>query len=105
MRDTSELVVNMWPQHPSTHGLLVVLRLDGERVVDADIVIGYLHRRIEKLFAQRDYQQIVLITDRMDYVAAASNNLGYCETVEKLMSLEVPPRARYIRTVLAELQR
>src|SRR5262249_31179944 len=92
--------------HPSTHGVLrVVLHLDGERVVDADVVIGYLHRGIEKLCEQRDYAQIVLITDRMDYVAAASNNLGYVETVEKLMSLEVPPRARYIRTVLAELQR
>ena len=106
MLDTSELVINMGPQHPSTHGVLrVVLRLDGERVVDADVVIGYLHRGIEKLCEQRDYQQIVLITDRMDYVAAASNNLGYCETVEKLMHLEVPARARYIRTVLAELQR
>jgi NADH-quinone oxidoreductase subunit D len=106
MLDTSELVINMGPQHPSTHGVLrVVLRLDGERVIDADVVIGYLHRGIEKLCEQRDYQQIVLITDRMDYVAAASNNLGYCETVEKLMSLEVPPRAQYIRTVLAELQR
>jgi NADH-quinone oxidoreductase subunit D len=106
MFDTSELVLNMGPQHPSTHGVLrVVLHLDGERVVDADVVIGYLHRGIEKLCEQRDYAQIVLITDRMDYVAAASNNLGYCETVEKLMSLEVPARARYIRTVLAELQR
>jgi NADH-quinone oxidoreductase subunit D len=106
MLDTSELVINMGPQHPSTHGVLrVVLRLDGERVIDADVVIGYLHRGIEKLCEQRDYLQIVLITDRMDYVAAASNNLGYCETIEKLMSLEVPPRARYIRTVLAELQR
>ena len=106
MPDTSELVLNIGRQHPGTHGVLrVVLRLDGERVIDADIVIGYLHRGIEKLCEQRDYQQIVLITDRIDYVAAASNNLGYCETVEKLMSLEVPPRARYIRTVLAELQR
>ena len=106
MLDTSELVINMGPQHPSTHGVLrVILRLDGERVVDADVVIGYLHRGIEKLCEQRDYQQIVLITDRMDYVAAASNNLGYCETVEKLMHLEVPARARYIRTLLAELQR
>ena len=106
MLDTSELVLNLGSQHPSTHGVLrVVLRLDGERVIDADIVIGYLHRGIEKLCEQRDYQQIVLITDRIDYVAAASNNLGYCETVEKLMGLEVPPRARYIRTVLAELQR
>src|SRR6476619_2698076 len=106
MLDTSELVLNLGSQHPSTHGVLrVVLRLDGERVIDADIVIGYLHRGIEKLCEQRDYQQIVLITDRIDYVAAASNNLGYCETVEKLMSLEVPRRARYIRTILAELQR
>ena len=92
MFDTNELVINMGPQHPSTHGVLrVVLRLDGERVVDCDIVIGYLHRGIEKLCEHRDWAQIVLITDRMDYVAAASNNLGYCETVEKLMSLEVPP--------------
>ena len=106
MFDTTELVLNMGPQHPSTHGVLrVVLRLDGERVVGSEIVIGYLHRGIEKLCEHRDWAQIVLLTDRMDYVAAASNNLGYCETVEKLMSLEVPRRARYIRTILAELQR
>ena len=66
----------------------------------ADVVIGYLHRGIEKLCENRDWTQIILLTDRMDYVAAASNNLGYCETVEKLMSLEVPRRARYIRTIL-----
>jgi NADH-quinone oxidoreductase subunit D len=104
--DTDQLVINMGPQHPSTHGVLrLVLRLDGERVVDADVAIGYLHRGIEKLCESRDWTQIVLLTDRMDYVAAATNNLGYCETVEKLMSLEVPRRARYIRTILAELQR
>jgi NADH-quinone oxidoreductase subunit D len=104
--DTTELTLNMGPQHPSTHGVLrVVLRLDGERVVGCDVVIGYLHRGIEKLCEHRDWQQIVLITDRMDYVAAASNNLGYVETVEKLMSLEVPRRAQYIRVILAELQR
>ena len=104
--DTDELVINMGPQHPSTHGVLrVVLRLDGERVVDADVVIGYIHRGIEKLSENRDWTQIILLTDRMDYVAAATNNLGYCETVEKLMEIEVPRRARYIRTVLAELQR
>src|SRR4051794_33930720 len=106
MFDTTELVLNMGPQHPSTHGVLrLVLRLDGERVVGSDIVIGYLHRGIEKLCEHRDWTQIVLLTDRMDYVAAASNNPGYVETVEKLMSLEVPRRARYIRTILAELQR
>jgi NADH-quinone oxidoreductase subunit D len=106
MFDTDELVINMGPQHPSTHGVLrVVLRLDGERVVSSDVVIGYLHRGIEKLCESRDWTQIILLTDRMDYVAAATNNLGYCETVEKLMQLEVPRRARYVRTILAELQR
>lgn len=104
--DTDELVINMGPQHPSTHGVLrVVLKLDGERVIDADCVIGYIHRGIEKLSENRDWTQIILLTDRMDYVAAATNNLGYCQTVEKLMQIEVPRRARYIRTVLAELQR
>ncbi len=104
--DTDELVINMGPQHPSTHGVLrVVLKLDGERVVDADCVIGYIHRGIEKLSENRDWTQIILLTDRMDYVAAATNNLGYVETVEKLMQVEVPRRARYVRTILAELQR
>ena len=75
MFDTDELVINMGPQHPSTHGVLrVVLRLDGEKVVDADVVIGYLHRGIEKLSENRNWTQIVLLTDRMDYVAAATNN-------------------------------
>jgi NADH-quinone oxidoreductase subunit D len=104
--DTNELVINMGPQHPSTHGVLrVVLRLDGERVIDCDVVIGYLHRGIEKLCESRDWTQIVLLTDRMDYVAAATNNVGYCQTVEKLMAIEVPRRARYLRTVMCELQR
>jgi len=106
MFDTNEMVLNMGPQHPSTHGVLrIVLHLDGERVTDSDIVVGYLHRGIEKLSENRDWTQIILLTDRMDYVAAASTNLGYCETVEKLMSIEVPRRARYVRTVLNELQR
>ena len=104
--DTDELVINMGPQHPSTHGVLrVVLRLDGERVIDADVVIGYLHRGVEKLCESRDWTQIVLLTDRLDYLAAATSNLGYVETVEKLMQIEVPARARYVRTILAELQR
>ena len=76
--DTDELVLNMGPQHPSTHGVLrVVLKLDGEKVIDADCVIGYIHRGIEKLCENRDWTQIILLTDRMDYVAAATNNLGY----------------------------
>lgn len=106
MFDTDELVINMGPQHPATHGVLrVVLKLDGEKVVDADVVIGYLHRGVEKLTENRDWTQIVLLTDRLDYVAAAAANLVYVETVEKLMSIEVPRRARYVRTILAELQR
>jgi NADH-quinone oxidoreductase subunit D len=106
MFDTDELVINMGPQHPATHGVLrIVLKLDGERVVDADVVIGYLHRGVEKLSENRDWTQIVLLTDRLDYVASAAANLAYVESVEKLLSLEVPRRARYIRTILAELQR
>lgn len=106
MFDTDELVLNMGPQHPSTHGVLrLVLRLDGETVTACDIVIGYLHRGIEKLSENRNYTQIILLTDRMDYVAAATNNVGYCETIEKLMQVEVPRRARYVRTALCELQR
>jgi NADH-quinone oxidoreductase subunit D len=106
MFDTSELVINMGPQHPSTHGVLrVVLRLDGEKVIDADVVIGYLHRGVEKLSENRSYTQIVLLTDRLDYVAAATNNVGYCETVEKLLQIDVPRRAKYIRTIICELQR
>jgi NADH-quinone oxidoreductase subunit D len=104
--DTDELVINMGPQHPSTHGVLrVVLKLDGERVVDCDVVIGYLHRGVEKLSEARDYTQIVLLTDRMDYIAAITNNEGYVETIEKMMSIDVPRRAKYLRVAMAELQR
>jgi NADH-quinone oxidoreductase subunit D len=90
--DTNELVLNMGPQHPSTHGCWVVLRLDGEKVVDADDVIGYLHRGIEKLSENRnDADHPAHRPD--DYVAAATSNVGYCETVEKLLQIEVPRRA------------
>src|SRR5258705_791915 len=106
MFDTEELVINMGPQHPSTHGVLrVVLRLDGERVVSSDVILGYRPRGSNKLRENRNWRQIILLPDRRDYVAAATNNVGYCETVEKLMSLEVPRRARYVRTILCELQR
>ena len=101
-----ELVLNMGPQHPSTHGVLrVKLKLDGERVRATECVIGYLHRGVEKIAEHRTYQQFAPYVDRMDYVAAVSNGLGYCEAVEKLLSVEAPPRARVIRTILTELQR
>ena len=101
-----ELIINMGPQHPSTHGVLrVKLKLDGERVVGSECVIGYLHRGVEKIAENRTYQQFAPYVDRMDYVSAVSNGLGYCEAVEKLLVVEAPPRARVIRTILTELQR
>jgi NADH-quinone oxidoreductase subunit D len=101
-----EIVINMGPQHPSTHGVLrVKLKLDGEKVVGSECIIGYLHRGVEKIAEHRTYQQFAPYVDRMDYVAAVSNGLGYCEAVEKLMGVEAPPRARVIRTILTELQR
>jgi NADH-quinone oxidoreductase subunit D len=101
-----EIIINMGPQHPSTHGVLrVKLKLDGEKVVSSECIIGYLHRGVEKIAEHRTYQQFAPYVDRMDYVAAVSNGLGYCEAVEKLMGVEAPPRARVIRTILTELQR
>ena len=101
-----EIVLNMGPQHPSTHGVLrVKLRLDGERIDGSECVIGYLHRGVEKIAEHRSYQQFAPYVDRMDYVAAVSNGLGYCEAVEKLLGAEAPPRARVVRTILTELQR
>ena len=101
-----EIILNMGPQHPSTHGVLrVKLKLDGERVVDSECIIGYLHRGVEKIAEHRSYQQFAPYVDRMDYVAAVSNGLGYCEAVEKLLGTEAPVRARVVRTILTELQR
>src|SRR5438445_7660508 len=106
VRGAYEIIVNMGPQHPSTHGVLrVKLKLDGEKVVDSDGVIGYLQPGVEKIAEHRRYQQFAPYVDRMDYVAAVSNGLGYCEAVEKLLGAEAPPRARVIRTILTELQR
>ncbi|MFB3924389.1 MAG: NADH-quinone oxidoreductase subunit D [Terriglobia bacterium] len=104
--DANELVINMGPQHPATHGVLrVKLRLDGEKVLGSESVIGYLHRGVEKIAENRTYTQFAPYTDRMDYVAAVTNGMGYVEAVEKLMGVEVPPRAQYTRMILAELQR
>ena len=104
--DANELMINMGPQHPATHGVLrVKLKLDGERVLGSECVIGYLHRGVEKIAENRTYAQFAPYTDRMDYVAAVTNGMGYVEAVEKLLGVEVPPRAQYTRMVLAELQR
>ncbi len=104
--DANELVLNMGPQHPSTHGVLrVVLKLDGEKVLGTECIIGYLHRGVEKIAENRTYQQFAPYVDRMDYVAAVSNGLGYCLAVEKLLGVEAPPRAQAVRVALTELNR
>jgi NADH-quinone oxidoreductase subunit D len=96
----------MGPQHPSTHGVLrVILELDGEIVVKAQPVIGYLHTGIEKSCEAKTYSQAITLTDRLDYLAPLSNNLCYCLAVEKLLGLEIPKRAQYIRVLLTELTR
>jgi len=100
------LVVNMGPQHPSTHGVLrVLLELDGETVVKAVPDLGYLHTGIEKSCEDKTYSQAITLTDRMDYLSPLGNNLVYCMAVEKLLGLEVPKRAQYIRVLMVELQR
>ena len=103
---TESLTINMGPQHPSTHGVLrVVLELEGEIVVKARPVIGHLHRGIEKLAETKTYHQVLPLTDRLDYLSPLINNLGYCLAVEKLLSLEIPVRAQYLRVILSELTR
>lgn len=101
-----ELLVNMGPQHPSTHGVLYLeLRLNGEIVVDCRPHIGYLHRSCEKIAENRTYTQFIPFTDRLDYLASMNNNLGYVLAVEKLLNVQVTERAQYIRTIIAELNR
>ncbi len=100
------MVLNMGPQHPSTHGVLrVVLELEGETVIKARPDIGYLHTGIEKSCEAKTYAQVITLTDRLDYLAPLSNNLCYCLAVEKLLGLAVPKRAQYIRVLLTELTR
>jgi NADH-quinone oxidoreductase subunit D len=103
---TEEMVLNLGPQHPSTHGVLrVLLELDGEVVRKAIPDLGYLHRGIEKIGEYRQYNQFVPWTDRMDYVAAFTSNLAFVQAVEGLMGIEIPERAKYLRVVFSELQR
>jgi NADH-quinone oxidoreductase subunit D len=104
--ETRQMVLNMGPQHPATHGVLrVVLELDGENIVSATPKIGYLHTGIEKTMEAKTYTQALTMTDRMDYLAPMSNNLVYVGAIEKLMQVEVPPRAEYVRVIMTELTR
>ena len=104
--NTIDLMVNMGPQHPSTHGVFrLVLWIDGERIIEAEPHIGYLHRGSEKLCEGELYSQIITLFDRLDYVANLNCELAICLAVEKLMDLEIPDRANYIRVILCELNR
>src|SRR3712207_3569389 len=103
---TADMVLNIGPQHPSTHGVLRLrLVLDGERVVSAEPIIGYMHRGAEKLFEVRDYRQITVLANRHDWLSAFSNELGVVLAVEEMLGMEVPERAVWLRTMLAELNR
>lgn len=103
---TERLILNVGPQHPSTHGVLrVVVELEGEVIVRCRPDIGFLHRGIEKLMESKTYHQCLPLTDRIDYLAGSANNLGFVLAVEKLLGIEVPPRARYLRVIVAEMSR
>jgi NADH-quinone oxidoreductase subunit D len=103
---TETMTLNMGPQHPSTHGVLrLVLELDGEILRSAAPTIGYLHTGIEKTAEQKKWQQCIPLVERMDYLSAQSNSIAFCLSVEKLLALEIPERVRWIRVLIAELQR
>lgn len=103
---TRRMTLNMGPQHPSTHGVLrIILELDGETILSARPDIGFLHTGIEKQAEALTYQQVVTLTDRMDYLSNLGNNLAYCLSVEKLLQLEIPERAQWIRVMLTEISR
>ncbi|HEX7896168.1 MAG TPA: NADH-quinone oxidoreductase subunit D [Planctomycetota bacterium] len=104
--ETQDMLLNMGPQHPSTHGVLrLMIRTDGEMVSEVTPVVGYLHRCAEKIGESLRYEQYVPYTDRMDYLSSMSDNLGFCLAVERLLTIEIPPRAQAIRVIMAELNR
>jgi NADH dehydrogenase I D subunit len=104
--ETRELTISMGPQHPATHGVLrLVLTLDGETVIKCTPHIGYLHRVMEKLGENRTYFSALPLTDRFDYISSMNNNVGYVNAVEKLFGIEAPERAKFIRTMVAEMGR
>ncbi|HRG48914.1 MAG TPA: NADH-quinone oxidoreductase subunit D [Leptospiraceae bacterium] len=100
------LLVNLGPSHPATHGILQnVIQIDGERIVEADAIIGYVHRCFEKLGERYDYNQFLVCTDRMNYISTPLNNIGWILTVEKMLQIEVPERVTYVRMIISELSR
>ena len=100
------MLLNMGPAHPAMHGIIrIILKLEGENVLDADVEIGYLHRCFEKMSEQGGYLQVIPYTDRLNYVSPIINNVGYCMAVEKLFGIDVPERTKYIRVILSEISR
>lgn len=100
------MILNMGPAHPATHGTVrLVVELSGEEIIDADVEVGYLHRGFEKMSENVDYNQVMPYADRLNYVSPVINNVGWCLTVEKLLGIEVPQRAQYIRVILSEISR
>lgn len=104
--DTKDMVLNFGPQHPAMHGTLrAVLTLDGERIKKCEPEIGFLHTGFEKLGESRTYNQFIVVTDRMNYLSAMANNVGFACAVEELLGIEAPPRAQAIRVLMCELSR
>jgi NADH-quinone oxidoreductase subunit D len=104
--DTRDMLLNIGPAHPAMHGIIrIVAKLDGERIHEADVEIGYLHRGFEKMSETVDYNGVIPYTDRLNYVSPLINNMGYCMTVEKLLGISVPERCHYVRVILSEISR
>ncbi len=100
------MILNMGPAHPATHGTVrIVAELSGEKIIDADVEVGYLHRGFEKMCENVDYNQVMPYADRLNYVSPIINNMGWCITVEKLLQVKVPKRAQYIRVIMSEISR
>jgi NADH-quinone oxidoreductase subunit D len=104
--ETRDMMLNVGPSHPAMHGIIrIVTKLDGERITDAAVEIGYLHRGFEKMAETVDYNGVIPYTDRLNYVSPLINNMGYCMAMEKLLGIEVPERCHYIRVIMSEISR
>src|SRR5881398_1081503 len=104
--ETRDMLLNIGPAHPAMHGIIrIVAKLEGERIQEADVEIGYLHRGFEKMSETVDYNGVIPYTDRLNYVSPLINNMGYCMTVEKLLGISVPERCHYVRVILSEISR
>ncbi|MFQ6105622.1 MAG: NADH-quinone oxidoreductase subunit D [Candidatus Hydrothermarchaeaceae archaeon] len=106
MTQVNRVILNIGPQHPSTHGVLrMQVEVEGEKIVNITPIIGYLHRGFEKIVENRNYVQVIPLTDRLDYLSSMANNMAYVKAVEELLGVEIPERAEYIRIIVLELQR